>query len=753
MVRYAVVGVSLFLAFLSVSIVSASILDDEFATIRQRVLEASVWPQAGNISEVVQLALNYSHTLNSTCYWPDLNYDDQSLVEWSPAKHMYRITGMLQAITVNGSTIKNDPKIMSQVHCALQVWFDHDWLCPNWWDNEILIPLQATSQLLMLGENATQTEVEKITEISYRAAWWLHRKTDSGTNLIQMIQSELYRSLMTKNITGLQQGFSRMWQDIAVQEQTVQGIQMDWSYHFHGLQLMTGAYGIEWTNTMLLFLYCSQNTSYQPNNSSLSILSNFVTLGHAWMVITDYWDWNVVGRNIAGPGNGFPTQLKVNLIRSLAEVVESNETRVQILNFADRLENKPNTPLLIGNRHFFDSDYQVHRRADWIFTIKMQSNRTTPAECLNGENLKDEHGGQGVLNLYKMKSNDYLDVFPLIDWQAINGITVEYGIPLENCTRGTFPLQNSLFVGGASDGLYGLAMMDTLSHDLTARRSWHFYDDGVMAFATNLTLRTNTTAWTTLASRLLPSGQVSIGFFNSTIVTLKDGNYTFPYTQGKTTNVQWIHLGQSNIAYVLPLAQSYASVGVQVGMKTGNYDTFSPFNVTVTERMTTLYIDHGVGPYTLDYNYMILPNVLLESVPTMIKQYTDEQVFACISTNGNFHGTMWPSLKRAAFVLWENVTTAFSCKSPTFDLNIELNNAGAFIYSENATAFTLTASHPIIFHTALNVTVDRVGTGKACTVPTNGDPTKTEMTVPLGKSHTSQGISFTVSCTKQSIDE
>ena len=61
-------------------------------------------------------------------------------------------------------------------------------------------------------------------------------------------------------------------------------------------------------------------------------------------------------------------------------------------------------------------------------------------------------------------------------------------------------------VGGVSDGQYGLAMMDTASHNLTVKRSWHFYDDAIIALATNLTLTTSTTAWTTLASRLLPTG-------------------------------------------------------------------------------------------------------------------------------------------------------------------------------------------------------------------------------------------------------
>ncbi len=61
-----------------------------------------------------------------------------------------------------------------------------------------------------------------------------------------------------------------------------------------------------------------------------------------------------------------------------------------------------------------------------------------------------------------------------------------------------------------------------------------------------------------------------------------------------------------------------------------------------------------------DYHYMILPNVTLKSMASLIKKYDEEQVFACISTNNLFHGTMWPTLKRTAFVLWDNVTTTFS---------------------------------------------------------------------------------------------
>jgi hypothetical protein len=161
--------------------------------------------------------------------------------------------------------------------------------------------------------------------------------------------------------------------------------------------------------------------------------------------------------------------------------------------------------------------------------------------------------------------------------------------------------------------------------------------------------------------------------------------------------------------------------------------------------MVTLYINHGLGPYTnLDYNYMVLPNVTLESMPSLIKRYDEEQVFACTSTNNLFHGTMWPTLKRAAFVLWDNVTTTFSCKSPTFNLNIELSDAGAYLFSETETDFTMTTSHPTRVKGILKATVDRVGHGESCTVSSS----TTNVVLALPSSSQLLGASLNVTCKK-----
>ena len=169
--------------------------------------------------------------------------------------------------------------------------------------------------------------------------------------------------------------------------------------------------------------------------------------------------------------------------------------------------------------------------------------------------------------------------------------------------------------------------------------------------------------------------------------------------------------------------------------------------------MLTLWTDHGVGPFPLDYNYMILPNASLESMPALMKQYSEEQVFSCMSTNNLFHGTMWPSLKRASFVLWDHITTTFSCKSSFFAINVQLSDAGAYIFSETATDFTVTASHPMRMNGTVKVTVDRVGYGEGCALSSDIDATTSNVVLTLPASSQLVGASVNITCKKQSVIE
>jgi len=78
----------LLLSSLPISSTSTSVPNDDIAIIRQRVLELAIWPPEANISDAVQNALNYNATLNSSCYWPDINYHDQAIIVWLTSFHM-----------------------------------------------------------------------------------------------------------------------------------------------------------------------------------------------------------------------------------------------------------------------------------------------------------------------------------------------------------------------------------------------------------------------------------------------------------------------------------------------------------------------------------------------------------------------------------------------------------------------------------------------------------------------------------------
>jgi chondroitin AC lyase len=745
---------SVAVASILLTIVSCSALikyqstNDDIAIMRQRVLELMLWPTKNNISNVVQLAIFYHGKMNSSCYWEDINYADRTAAVWATEEHLIRVNYMLQALTVPGSTVQNDSKLATAVHCALNVWLVRDWSNPNWWFNVIGIPLLITGELIMLGDDATSFETEKITEISFRSNWWSH-DPGTGANLVWMLQVELYRSLATNNRTGLEESFRRLWRDVVVQPIGGEGMQIDWSYHFHGLQLYSAGYGQDWAVAMSIFMVCTKGTQYQPTQDQLVIFGNFLTQGDAWMINEDIWDWQVQGRTFDRPGTVFASlgfEVEPDWIRSLADLIQSDNLKKDLDNFADRMDKKPDAVPLLGNKHFYTSDYQRHRRLNWTCAIRMQSVRTQPPECINGENLRGEHLGQGVLTVYTNNASDYVQIFPLFDWQAINGITVEHDIPLRTCHDG-FSLIKLVFVGGVSDGNYGSAAMDTATHNLTAKRSWHFYDDAIVALASNLTLTTANTAWTTLASRLVPTGDITVGFFNGKTISLSDGtNYSFPYTSNKSENVQWIHIGGCNIGYLLQTQGLYGAVGAEISTKTASYNTIGPYNDTMTGRTATVWIDHGLGPYTRDYSYMILPNVNVQSMPDIIQRYDNENIFSCLSNNDHFHGVAWPSLQRASFVLWDNISTTFSCQSSSFKLTAKLQNDGLYLFNETSTDFSVTVSHPTRINDNVTITVDRVGFGPGCKALSGFT---TDVTIALPSITLYQGSSVTVTCKKK----
>ncbi len=741
--------------------------EDDFAIVRENVRKIMLWPTPDQLPAILaQAAGNLSTLDRTTCQWRDLNYTTRGPENWDPILHMFRISTMTAALTVPGGRT-NDTELSSAIHCALKVWLEQDWQNPNWWWNTIQDPLIASGIMLMMGvERLSPEEVSAITAMSYRADWWINDHS-GGANLVWMLQVQVFRGLATSNYSAVAQGFDLMWETVKVQNLSTMGIQTDWSYHYHGLQLLTAAYGDAWATNILHFHLATHGTQYALSKDRIEIFGQFLTQGDAWFTMGSVWTWGIIGRVIDRGVHVWYTHLfSPDRLRALAMDVTNTSTAVALREYADRLEHRHEASPLVGNRHFYTSDFQVHRRATWTAALKMHSVRTIATECLNGENLKGEHIGDGVLNLYTRDAQygsgeEYENIFPLLDWQAINGITVEADIPLLRC-HSQFSVLNTMFVGGVSDGNYGAAMMDTATHNLTAKRTWHFYDHFIVALADGIQDNTSALLQTTVVSRLLPpantaAGMLTVQWSNGTRTVLADGVYSFSPSEPR---LLWFH-ADSTAWMVL---DNYAALTIDCRNKSGNFNQLGPWDFEIQGRLLTAAIVHGKGPTTepLSYKYTIMPNVTVDAIPALWNRYiswTDSAYALKQSQSDNttlyLHGSCDPFAQRASILLFDNASIAgggayYNCSG--LSLSFYLEQAGAFLYSEDSDSFTVTASHPTRAEGILAISVNRDSiTTEGCRRDTRwSSQAGTLVMITLPGSSELLGMSVSITCKKAS---
>ena len=89
--------------------------------------------------------------------WADVDYAGTSRSGWEPAAHTSRIQSMAVAWGKPGSGLAGDERLLAAVLSALDYWIEQDLECPNWWYNEIGVPLALSGALLVLDERLTST--------------------------------------------------------------------------------------------------------------------------------------------------------------------------------------------------------------------------------------------------------------------------------------------------------------------------------------------------------------------------------------------------------------------------------------------------------------------------------------------------------------------------------------------------------------------------------------------------------------------
>ena len=514
--------------------------------------------------------------------WPDIDYQDQSRSAWKTPGHLSNVFSLARAYRSPRSKLRRSSKLRSALEASLDYWLAHDFKNPNWWWNQIGVPRSLAPILLLMGDELSDAQRKKGLEILGRAKIGM-----TGQNLVWVTEISALRGILEQDPELVATAYRRVAQEISAG--TGEGIQPDFSFHQHGPCLYSHGYGASFVVdcTRIATQVAGTTMAFPPEK--ITLLSSLLLDGSQWMARGSTTDFGAEGREITRKG-----QTAGHLATAAGNMLKLPTGREEELRaMAARASDGP-APPLVGNRHFWRSDMMTHHREGYYTSARMFSSRLANTDGpANSEGLLSHHLADGC-NIVLRTGREYHDIFPVWDWQKIPGTTVEQkrqltGSPRSQGTRS--------FVGGVSDGSYGLAVFDLAREALSARKSWFFFDREYVCLGAGITCGSANPVLTTVNQCNLKGDVATAG--PSPVRELDKGVHSLE-------DPAWIWHDRIGYVFLQP-----TRIGLRNELQRGSRWEINhryPKD-EIAREVFTAWIDHGAGPRNDSYAYLVVPDV------------------------------------------------------------------------------------------------------------------------------------------------
>lgn len=560
---------------------------DGLSALRERMVQAIL--SAGSFKDA-NAAPQYASDLRPDGSWADIDYADSAPSVWKAFPHLSRMLAMARLWLDPSSTKHGDPALKEATCRALDWWLQHDYQNPNWWHNQISVPRAVGETLILLGDQAGADRLSRAAVILARSDWVtrvdVRQVTWTGANLTDMAWNRILRGVLQSNPGIVKDAFEKAFQEVRVVAPGEEGIQADFSFHQHGSLVYDGGYGEAFVQGVSRFIVIADGTPFAPTRNRRDVFDSYLLDGAQWMIRAGLWDYGVIGRSITRTGRSAAGMAAP--LESIATLPGPRQT--EIAAFAKRLRD-PKAQPLVGNRQFWRSDLMVHQRPRWYASARGYSTRTLSTDGPhNAEGLRSHYLADGA-NFLIRDGKEYLDIFPVWDWRKIPGTTVVQSNapmdPLHPHRAGT-----TSFVGGVSDGMYGMFTVDLDHGGLTVAKSWFFFDEEYVCLGAGMRDGSGSPVATTIDQRYL-RGPVRV-----------DGQATPVFGSGEALATRWVlHDG---VGYVFTEG---AGVHLDTRKRSGKWSDIGTGSSTPVEKdIFTLWLDHGPTPKGLSYVYEVVPN-------------------------------------------------------------------------------------------------------------------------------------------------
>lgn len=549
----------------------------------------------------------------------DIDYDDTQMTNWTPIKHIERLSDFVYAYTNEKNKYYQNEDLYQKIVKGLEYWYDVDSESDNWWHNQISEPQKLGVLLIQMriGKKQIPQELEtkilkRIQETGGDPAKW------TGANRTDIALHWIYRSCLTQNEADLKTAIDNVFNPVVYT--TEEGFQHDNSYFQHGEQLYIGGYGDEILKGVTQVASYALGTQYQLDKEKVELLSKFMRETYYRTVRGQNMSFDVVGRSVSRPGL-LNKRTTATYAKRMIDIDPTHADEYKAIIARLNRKQPADYQVTASHTHYFRGDYSLHVRPQYNFDVRLASTRTKKCEYGNKENLKTYFMSDGCTNITQT-GDEYFNIFPVWNWCHIPGTTAPQleKVPMDPKAWGV--LGTSTYAGGVSDCIYGAtayAYMDTNPEVNTgAKKSWYFFDNEVVCLGAGIQSTSTYPVHTTVNQCFLKGGiMVDKGDKEE---TLANGSHTLQAPQ-------WVL--HDKIGYFFPQKEE---VFLTAQTQSGRWYDINTSKSKKEEKMDvfTLGINHGVGPKDGSYAYIVVPG---KTSAQEMKAYQKKNAIEILSNN------------------------------------------------------------------------------------------------------------------------
>lgn len=579
----------------------------DLETVRNRFIDELLEPEVnrGEIQELLD-------TAQKDGTWPHINYEDTSRTAFEHSQHLSNMVELARAYKKKESEFYRDPDLKQTIYAAFDFWLEHDFICENWWWNQIGTPERIGNLLLIMDEALTEEQKVRADPIVGRAnldAWGAR----PGGDLIKIAGIMGKHGLFKRDGAILNEALGAIAGEIGYavdrgDPSDERGLQVDFSFHHrHDRVTSTITYGRGFASYFVDWAEKVNGTAFAFPDEAVELIVDFYLDGITKaMAFGRYPDPGALNRGITRRGAFSPQGPE--LPEKLLRVTSYRQDELEALAQIRRGEREPD---LTSSQFFWHTEYYSHQRPHYFASVRMFSSRNHSMEVpYNGEGLKNHHLADGY-NFISRTGREYVGVFPIWDWQKIPGTTVVQKPALPDPEEIQQP-GRTVFVGGVANGRYGAAAFDFESplDPLSARKSWFFFDDEFVALGAAIRSDSDYPVATTLNQSLL-NGDV--------VVESAEGTSVFDRGTHEVAEVAWVHHDGTAYLFPEPTAVRLENRQRSGAWKEINGQTWAEAAGEVRKEVFALWLDHGVAPRQAGYEYIVVPGM----GPSEVDRYRD----------------------------------------------------------------------------------------------------------------------------------